>query len=60
METSFFISADALRQLGPERPSEEAGFLSVFDRNRDLICAAAAKAYRRGNKGSYDLAASDF
>ena len=60
METSFFILADALRGLGPGQPPDETGLLNAFDLNRDLICAAAAKAYRRGNKGSYDLAASDF
>lgn len=60
METSFFILADALRGFGPEQPSDEAGFLKAFDLHRETICAAAAKAYRRGSKGSYDLAASDF
>lgn len=60
METSFYVLADALRGLGPEQPSDEAGFLKAFDLHRDAICNAAARAYRRGNKGSYDLAASDF
>jgi hypothetical protein len=60
METSFFILADALRSLEPDALHDEAGFLDAFDRNRDVICAAAAKAFGRGGKGSYDLAASDF
>ena len=60
METSFFILADALRGLGPNKPYDEAGLLNAFDFNRDSIYAAAAKAYGRGNKGSYDLTASDF
>jgi Protein of unknown function (DUF1488) len=60
MEASFFISADALRSLQPEMLADEAHCLSAFDTNRDAICAAAARVYGRGNKGSYDLAASDF
>jgi len=60
METSFYISADALHHLQPDAQTDEAGFLNTFDRNRDLICAAAAKIFKRGGKGSYDLAASDF
>lgn len=34
--------------------------VSAFDTNRDLICAAAAKVYVRGSKGSYDLVAANF
>lgn len=60
METSFYVLADALCSFGSDKPSDEPGLLTAFDANRDAICAAAAKAYRRGNKGSYDLAASDF
>ena len=60
MEASFFVSADALRNLQPGLPADEAPCLNAFDSNRDAICAAAAKVYARGNKGSYDLAASDF
>ena len=33
--------------------------LGAFDSNRDLICAAAAKLYSRGRKGSYELGAGD-
>ena len=40
--------------------ADEAQCLSAFDSNRDTICAAAAKVYARGNKGSYDLTVSDF
>ena len=60
MEASFFVSADALKNLQPGMLAEEAHCLNAFDTNRDLICAAAAKVYARGNKGSYDLTASDF
>ena len=35
-------------------------FLKAFDSNRDLICAAAAKVYVRGSRGSYDLVAENF
>ena len=60
MEASFFIVADALRSLQPGASSNEAGLLNAFDSNRDRICAAAAKVYARGTKGSYDLTVSDF
>jgi hypothetical protein len=60
METSFFVLADALRRLQPGIPSDEAGLLRAFDSNRDRICATAAKLYKRGNKGSYELGPTDF
>jgi len=60
IETSFFINEDALTRIQPGVSLDEPGFLSVFDANRDLICAAAAKVYVRGKKGSYDLGANDF
>ncbi len=60
MEASFFIMADALRRLQPGLHPDEVGLLRVFDANRTLIYAAAAKVYRRGGRGSYDLVASDF
>ncbi len=60
METSFFVMAEALRRLQPDVRFDEAALLSVFDSNRDLICAAATKAFARGGKGSYDLTAADF
>lgn len=60
MEASFFVSADALQNLQPGMLADEVHCLNTFNSNRDLICAAAAKVYARGNKGSYDLAASDF
>jgi len=60
METSFFVVADALRRLQPGIEPDEASLLGVFDSHRDLICAAAAKVYRRGNKGSYELGPGDF
>jgi Protein of unknown function (DUF1488) len=60
IETSFFINEDALIKIQPGVSLDEPGFLSVFDANRDLICAAAARVYVRGSKGSYDLAAANF
>jgi hypothetical protein len=60
IEVSFFVNEDALTRIQPEASLDESGFLSAFDANRDLICAAAAKVYVRGSKGSYDLVAANF
>jgi Protein of unknown function (DUF1488) len=60
IEASFFISEDPLRRIQPDSRADELGFLNAFDRNRDLICAAAARIYVRGSRGSYDLAAANF
>jgi len=60
MEASFFVNADALKRIKPDLRSDEAGLLGVFDSNRDLIYATAAKVYDRRHKGSYDLIAADF
>ena len=38
---------------------DEAGMLGAFDSHRDRICAAAARLYARGRKGSYELGAGD-
>jgi hypothetical protein len=60
IEASFFICEDALMRIQPNVRPDDSGFLSAFDANRDLICAAAAKVYVRGSRGSYDLVAADF
>ena len=60
MEAAFFIDEGALRKIQPDVSSDELGLLSAFDSNRDLICAAAAKVYVRGTRGSYDLVAAHF
>jgi hypothetical protein len=60
IEASFFINEEALRRIQPDAGPDESGFLSAFDSNRDLICAAAAKLYIRGSRGSYDLGAANF
>jgi hypothetical protein len=60
MEASFFIDVAALRRIQPDARLDESGFLNAFDSNRELICAAAAKVYVRGSRGSYDLDANNF
>jgi hypothetical protein len=60
MEAQFFVTEDALKRIRPNMRFDEAGLLSAFDANRDLIYAAAAKVYARGRKGSYDLVGADF
>jgi hypothetical protein len=60
IEASFFINEDALTRIQPDTRPDESGFLNAFDSNRDLICAAAAKVYVRGSRGSYDLDAANF
>ena len=61
METSFFISAEALQRLKPGTVGNENALLEAFDRNRSRICEVASKIYGSGRKGgSYDLNQSDF
>ena len=60
METSFFVSADALLRIQPNLQPDEAGLLRAFDSNRERIHTAAARAYARGGKGSYHLDENDF
>jgi hypothetical protein len=60
MEASFFITEDALKQVQPDMRFDEAGLLSAFDTNRELIYATASKVYARGRKGSYNLHKVDF
>jgi hypothetical protein len=60
MEAPFFATEDALKRVQPDMRFDEAGLLSAFDANRDLIYATAAKVYARGRRGSYDLVSSDF
>jgi len=59
MESSFFVTADALRQIEPNLQSDSVGLLRAFDINRERIYAIAAKVYARGRKGSYELNAAD-
>ena len=60
IEASFFIEVDALARIQPDTRLDESGFLNAFDINRDLICAAAARMYVRGSRGSYNLVAANF
>jgi hypothetical protein len=60
METSFFVSVEALKRIQPDLQTNEAGLLKAFDLNRELVYATAAKVYRRGHKGSYDLGRDNF
>ena len=60
MEWSFFVSEDALKRMQPDMQRDEAGLLDAFDSHRTLIHAAAARAYTRGRKGSYELVETDF
>jgi hypothetical protein len=60
IEASFFINENALKRIQPDIGYDESGFLRAFDSNRDLICAAAAKVYVRGSRGSYDLVPANF
>jgi hypothetical protein len=60
METSFYITADALNRIQPGIAVDQPGTLQVFDNNRPLIYAAAARVYARGHRGSYDLVRADF
>jgi len=59
-ECPFLMTEEAFKRLRPNARSDEAGLLSAFDANRDLIYATAVKVYARGRKGSYDLVAGDF
>ena len=60
MESTFFVNEDTLKRLQPNLRPNETSVLAAFDLNRDVIEAAAAKAYARGRKGSYDLLVADF
>jgi hypothetical protein len=60
MEASFYVTEDALKRIQPDLRSDEAGLLRAFDLHRVLIQMAAAKAYRRGRKGSYELIPANF
>ena len=60
IEASFFIDEGALKRIQPDTRPDESGFLNAFDSNRDAICAAAARIYVRGSRGSYNLVAANF
>jgi hypothetical protein len=59
-QTARRVGSKKLRNERPPVPRNEPGLLLAFDANRALIYAAAAKAYKRERKASYELAAADF
>ena len=60
IEASFYVDEAALARIQPGAELDEPGCLSAFDAHRDRICAAAAKVYVRGSRGSYELGAANF
>jgi hypothetical protein len=60
METSFFVTYEALKRLQADLMYDEGAALLAFDHHRNAIYAAAAKVYSRGRKGSYELTAAEF
>lgn len=60
LEIPFFVEVSAFCKLSPETKHTEAEYLQAFDAALDRIHELARKAYRRGRKGSYVLAAGDF
>lgn len=59
MESSFFIMADALKQMEPNLQLDATDILRAFDVNRERIHSIAAKVYARGRRGTYDLNVGD-
>jgi len=59
MESSFFVTVDALNRIQPNLRLDAVDLLRAFDINRERICAIAAKVYARGRRGSYELNAAD-
>ena len=60
IEASFYVDEEALTRIQPGVQLDESGCLGAFDANRDKICAAAARVYVRGSRGSYELGAANF
>jgi hypothetical protein len=59
MESSFFVTVDALRFIQPDLKADTADLLRAFDSNRDRIYAMATKVYARGKRGTYDINVAD-
>jgi hypothetical protein len=59
MESSFFVTADALKEIQPNLRLDAVDLLRAFDINRERIYAIAAKVYARGRRGSYELNVAD-
>jgi phage-related baseplate assembly protein len=62
IEVTFFVEADALKQLCPDISGAEAEFLNAFDAVRKRIHEVANKVYVAGSQGTYryTLSANDF
>jgi hypothetical protein len=60
MESSFFVTYEALKRLQPDLMYDETAALLAFDNHRNAIQAVAAKVYARGRKGSYELTETEF
>lgn len=60
IEKAFSMPVDALMKIRKLLQYDEASLLDIFDVNRKLIYAAAAKAYSRRNKGPHILTAANF
>ncbi len=59
-EAAFSIDEIALKRMAPSMNCDEAGALVAFDANLKQIRSAATKAYKRGQKQTHDLTATDF
>jgi hypothetical protein len=60
MESSFFVTCEALQHVQPNLQLDEVGLLSAFDQNRKLIYEVAARVYARGRRDAYNLVVADF
>ena len=62
IEISFFVEADALKQLCPDINNAESDFLHAFDSARDRIVEVAGEIYTSGKKRRFVfvLTAKDF
>lgn len=61
IEISFYVEADALKQLYPDMNGSESGFLKAFDTARNRIIAVAENIYsnRKSSRSAFILAAKD-
>jgi hypothetical protein len=59
-EVPFFVEHAAIRAIDGGVLTSPDAVLSAFDRHRERICGAAAKAYAQRAEGSYTLTPGDF
>ena len=62
IEVTFFVEADALKQLCPKLSEAEAGYLQAFDSKREKIEKVASNIYENNKQRvfSYIIVARDF